>query len=128
MKMTQHYGLKKPDGTSVVDIGDLNDNMDILDGEIHRLNHTTTVTLIAAGWTGSAAPYTQSVNVTGASADMEAILVGALDSGATEAVQKAYTKAFGIISSGTAELGNGTATFKVYKKPSADCAVGLRGV
>lgn len=128
MKTTQHYGLKKPDGTSVVDIEDLNDNMDILDGEIHRLNHTTSVTLTAAGWTGSTAPYTQTINITGVSADMEAILVSALDSGATEAVQKAYTKAFGIISSGTAELGSGTATFKVYKKPATDCTVGLKGV
>lgn len=128
MKTTQYYNLKKPEGADVVDIGDVNGNMDILDGEIHRLNHTTTVTLTAAGWTGSSAPYTQTVNVTGAAADMEALLVSALGDGASADIQKAYQKAFGIIASGTALLGAGTATFKVYKKPVTDCIVGLKGV
>lgn len=95
---------------------------------VNLLNHTTQVTLTAAGWTGSAAPYTQTVDVDGATAEMEAILVSALESGADLDSQKAYAKAFGIISSGTAELGDGTATFRVYKKPATDCVVGLKGV
>lgn len=95
---------------------------------INHLNHTTQVTLTAAGWTGSEALYTQTVNVSGATEDMEAILVSALAPGADLETQKAYSKAFGIISSGTAELGNGTATFRVYKKPATDCVVGLKGV
>ena len=82
----------------------------------------------AAGWTGSAAPYTQTVEVEGATEEIEAILVSALASGADLDTQKAYAKAFGIISSGTAELGDGTATFQVYKKPATDCTVGLKGV
>ena len=95
---------------------------------VNLLNHTTEVTLTATGWTGSAAPYSQTVEVAGATEEMEAILVNALSPGANLDTQKAYTKAFGIISSGTAELGNGTATFKVYKKPATDCTVGLKGV
>ena len=95
---------------------------------VNLLNHTTEVTLTASGWTGSAAPYSQTVEVDGATEEMEAILVNALSPGANLDTQKAYTKAFGIISSGTAELGNGTATFKVYKKPATDCTVGLKGV
>ena len=95
---------------------------------VNLLNHTTQVTLTAAGWTGSAAPYTQTVEVEGATEEMEAILVSALASGADLDTQKAYAKAFGIISSGTAELGDGTATFRVYKKPATDCTVGLKGV
>lgn len=95
---------------------------------VNLLNHTTEVTLTATGWTGSAAPYSQTVEVAGATEVMEAILVNALSPGANLDIQKAYTKAFGIISSGTAELGNGTATFKVYKKPATDCTVGLKGV
>ena len=93
-----------------------------------RLNHTTSVTLTTAGWTGSAAPYEQTVTVEGATEDMEAILVSALDEDAGVDAQKAYAKAFGIISSGGASLGDGTATFKVYKKPVTDCTVGLKGV
>lgn len=96
--------------------------------EINRINHTTEVTLSASGWTGSAAPFSQTVNVTGATSDLEVILVSALADGANAATQKAYIKAFGIITSGTASLGNGTATFKVYKKPESDCKVGLKGV
>lgn len=95
---------------------------------VNLLNHTTEVILKASGWTGSTAPYTQTVNVSGATADMEAILVNALSPGANLDTQRNYVKAFGIISSGTAELGNGTATFKVYKKPATDCTVGLKGV
>ncbi len=93
-----------------------------------RLEHVELVTLTAAGWTGSAPPYIQTVNVPGAGAGMEALLVGALEDGASAEAQKAYSKAFGIVSSGTASLGDGTATFKAYKKPATDITVGLRGV
>ena len=95
---------------------------------VNRLNHTTPVTLAAARWDGAAAPYSQTVPVPGAEADMEVLLVSALADGADEAGYKAYSKAFGIISGGTAELGDGTATFKVYKLPAADITVGRRGV
>jgi len=95
---------------------------------INRLDHVTEVSLTAAGWTGSAVPYTQTVTVAGATADMEAMVVSALADGATGAVQEAYNKAFGIVVSGTASLGNGTATFKVYKKPTTDIKIGLKGV
>lgn len=95
---------------------------------VNHINHVTELTLTTSGWTGSTAPYTQTVNVAGATADLEAILVSALADGANAATQRAYIKAFGIITSGTATLGNGTATFKVYKKPASDCKVGLKGV
>lgn len=99
-----------------------------LKGEIERSEHVTLVTLTAAGWTGTAAPYSQTVTVSNAKESMEPILVSALADGASEAVQKAYSKAFGIVSCGTASVGDGTATFKVYKKPATDITVGLKGV
>lgn len=95
--------------------------------EIERIKHVTEVTLTAAEWTGSAAPYMQTIAVPGATVEMEATVVSALVDGATEAVQKAYNKAFGIVTSGTGSLGDGTATFKVYKKPE-DITIGLKGV
>lgn len=94
----------------------------------NQMAHTINVTLAAAGWTGNAAPYTQTVNVTGATADMEPLLVSALANGASAAAQKAYVKNFGIVASGTATMGTGTATFKVYKKPTDTITVGLKGV
>lgn len=42
MKTTEHLKLKKPDLTDYVNIGDLNDNMDILDGSVNQLNQTST--------------------------------------------------------------------------------------
>lgn len=36
MKYTSNLNLKKPDGTDIVDINDLNENMDILDTELAR--------------------------------------------------------------------------------------------
>ena len=96
--------------------------------EINRINHTTEVTLTASGWTGSAAPFSQTVNVTGATSDLEAILVSALADGADATTAKAYIKAFGIICGGTAELTDGQAVFKVYKKPVTDITIGLKGV
>lgn len=96
--------------------------------EFNQSIHVTQVTLSASGWSGSSAPYTQTVNVSNAKASLEPILVSALNDGANADTQKAYAKAFGIISSGTATVGDGSATFKVYKKPATDCTVGLMGV
>lgn len=135
MQTTANLGLKKPEGTDVVNVYDFNDNADIIDREmkknaegVARLERTRTVNLSAVGWSGSAPPYIQTVSVPGATAESEAILVSDLSDGASAATQRAYSKAFGIISSGTATLGDGTATFKVYKKPATDCVVGLKGV
>lgn len=117
------------DGTEMAKVPEaLLNNEVYLKRQAERQAHVTEVTLTAAGWTGSAAPYVQTVAVLGATADLEPILVSALADGADAVEQKAYAKAFGMISSGTAVLEDGTATFKVYKKPAADCRVGLKGV
>lgn len=99
-----------------------------LKSELERQERVALVTLTAAGWGGSAAPYTQTVQVNGAREGMEPVMVSALADGATLEAQKAYIKAFGILCGGTGILGEGTATFGVYKKPVVDITVGLRGV
>lgn len=119
-----------PDETTYTQKGDKFGANDInsTNEAVNRLNHVTEITLTASGWTGSAAPFTQTVTVAGATEDMEAIVVSALEDGATEATQKSYSKAFGIVTSGTAFLGEGTAIFRVYKKPVTDIKIGLKGV
>lgn len=92
-----------------------------------RGEHVTPVTLTAAGWSETL-PYEQTVDVPGGSAELSPIMVSMLPDGAELAEQKAYNKAFGILSSGTAFLNDGSATFKVYKKPAVDVTVGLKGV
>lgn len=92
-----------------------------------KFGNYRTVTLKAASWTGTAVPYTQTVSVSGVTSTSELTLVSALADGAAAATQKAYSKAFGIVATGTATVGNGSVTFKVYKKPTTDIVVGLRG-
>ena len=119
-----------PDETTYTQKGDKFGANDVnaTNKAINQINHVTEVTLTAAGWIGSSAPYTQTIAVSGSTADMEAMVVSALEDGAGEVVQKSYNKAFGIVTSGTASLGEGTATFKVYKKPVIDIKIGLKGV
>ena len=110
------------------DIGKLLNNTVYLKSEMERQEHTALVTLTAAGWTGMAAPYTQTVEVAGAKEGLEPMVVSALTDGAAPEVQKNYIKAYGIICSGTGVMGDGTAVFKVYKKPAVDITIGLREV
>lgn len=127
MQTTINYGLKKPEGNEFVSIDDLNYNADEIDKQLHRKNAPPiSVTLAASGWTGSAVPYSQTVTAEGITADDYPILVSQLADGATEDTQKAYNKAFGIVAAGTGITGDGTVTFKVYKKPEIDIVVGLK--
>jgi hypothetical protein len=110
------------------DIEKLLNNDFYLKTELERMDHVALAVLPASGWTGSSAPYIQTVSVEGAKEDRDARLVSVLADGASLEVQKAYMKAFSLISSGTGVLGEGVATFKVYKKPATDITVGLLGV
>lgn len=103
-------------------------NMVYNKSELEQQEHTALVTLMAVGWTGMMAPYTQTVQVAGAREGLKPMVVSALTHGASLEVQKNYIKAYSIICNGTGVLGDGTATFKVYKKPAVDITIGLRGV
>ena len=126
MQTTVNYGLKKPEGTDVVNINDLNDNADVIDQELKKQTEVKTVSLPASGWTGSAAPYSQTVDVAGILATDTPVLVKMLSGTETEAVVKAYNKAFGFIFAG--DTADGSVSFKAYKKPATDLTVGLKGV
>lgn len=71
MKTTGNLGLKKPDGTDIVDITDLNGNMDILDTAVKAAqDHAAdTVKHITAGertaWNGKASTAVATVNAAG---------------------------------------------------------------
>lgn len=97
-------------------------------GYVDRQNSIKSVTLTAAGWTGTAAPYTQTVKVDGITEDDNPVMVSMLAAGATPDTQKAYNKAFGIICSGTGTTANDRVRFSVYSKPAIDITVGLKGV
>ena len=129
MEVNQWTRETDADGAELAkEIEELLNNDFYLKTELERIDHVALVVLPASGWTGSTAPFTQTISVEGAKENQDACLVSALADGASLEAQKAYTKAFSIISSGTGVLGDGVATFKVYKKPETDITVGLQGV
>lgn len=85
------------------------------------------VTLAASDWAGSVAPFTQTVKNSKITSSMDPLLIKRLSSTANAETARAYDKAFGIVSSGTAVTNNGSVTFKVYKKPATTITVGLKG-
>lgn len=82
------------------------------------------VTLTAVGWSGSTAPYKQTVQNAEIKANGNYILTADAD-GLSLATWKTYQKAWGIIATGSAVAATGTATFSAYKKPASDCSVYL---
>ena len=86
------------------------------------------VTLPAAAWEGSAAPYAQTVSIPGMTVDDNPILVSLLPDNASSESQTAYNTAYSVIASGTGTTGDGTVTFKAYQKPAIDITIGLKGV
>ena len=103
-------------------------NKTYTDQQIAATESIIEVTLLATGWEGTAAPYSQTVEVEGIKAIHNPDLVKALAIGATEDEQKAYNKAFGFISSGNGTTQDGSVTFYTYKLPVIDITVGLKGI
>lgn len=86
------------------------------------------ITLLTKNWQGEAAPFTQTVSVEGMREIDNPILVSILSDTADTSAAKAYNKAFGIVASGSGTTADNSVTFRVYKKPSIDITVGLKGV
>lgn len=82
------------------------------------------ITLAASGWSGSAAPYKQTVRNAEIKADRNYILASDAD-GLSLAEWQSYQKAWSIIATGSAITASGSATFSAYNKPTSDCSVYL---
>lgn len=102
------------------------------DGSIGSLSLGTVdkiinVALSASGWTqdSTTGRYTQSVSNTELKSTYNAICASRADSSWNSSTLKAYNKAFGIVSQGTATITDGAATFSVMKQPSVDITVAL---
>ena len=84
------------------------------------------ITLTVAGWTGSTAPYTQTVVVDGIKPEDVPDVGVIYPTGCTRAQQKAINKAVGYIYD--LETQNGTITARSTLKPTTDITLGLKGV
>ncbi len=84
------------------------------------------VTLSASDWSGSAAPYTQTVSVSGITASTVFDAGILYPTGCSRSSQKAINKAAGYIYD--IETGSGTVTFSATVKPETDITLGLKGV
>lgn len=109
-------------------IGKTNANAEaILFEKIEKVEKVVLVTFPVSGWSASV-PYSQTVNAAGITATSQPVLYQYKDSSITEANATAYNKAFAALAAGSGTTGNGTVTWKCFKKPATDITVALKGV
>jgi hypothetical protein len=118
---TPNLGLTKPLESEYYNINVHNENMDKLDTAINARalkSKSYTATLTAAGWTGSSAPYTQTVTVSGLPAGAKGT-VGLADA----ATDEQYEAAVAAMLRKTAQASN-SITIKAYgEKPSVNIPI-----
>lgn len=127
MQTTQNYSLKKPEETDVITIGDLNDNMDIIDEVMKKFVNRRILKLMAAGWSGSY-PFTQAVDAAGITMADDIKVIGVyIPANATLEQVKAWNKAAGYLMCNPDGVADGKITFKAYKKPAVDFQILTEG-
>lgn len=126
--------IKNDNGTySFIDVTDYTQEGDLFgandinatNAAVNRLNCVKSITLPVSGWS-SVFPYTQTVQVSGITANDIPTPGIIYPSGCTRARQKEITKAAGYIYE--IETGNGTVTVRCTEKPTAEFTLGLKGV
>lgn len=87
----------------------------------------TNVTISASGWNNTY-PYLNTVTVNGVTAESDVRVIGLhIPSNATQNQVKAINKAASFLIENDDGVGNGTITFKAYKKPTVDFTVIIDG-
>lgn len=130
---TMNYKLKKPSEDDFYDVQDFNENMDLIDkglkqnaNRIERAEGSRQINLTVGGWS-AVAPYTQTISVSGVTAEDIPVIGIQIADGTTAANVKLQNKAWGCVD--RAVTGDGTITFYCYnKKPAADFSVLAKGV
>ena len=115
-----------PAQTDFYDVDNFNENAEIIDKELSKMNRKLTLTFTAAGWSDTA-PYTQLVAVEGITADD--VPLPMLDTRNSTSLddEKAIKKSYGYLT--YFETGEGTITVTAKdQKPTVDLTVALKGV
>ena len=94
--------------------------------EVNKIQAVKSVTLTTAGWS-STAPYKQTVNIEGITADDLPVIMLDVSRASNWAEEKMLRKNFGYISYYDTEAGKITFT-AAYMKPQVALTVGLKGV
>ena len=94
----------------------------------NSLNVVKAVTVPYTGWTGDSVPYSQTISVSGVTAQSTPELHSNMAKTLTLANQKKYISNYGKLSEGYIETGEGTVTFYVWKKTTSNISVLLKGV
>jgi len=103
------------------------DNDNRLKADIEQKHNQRTLTLAAAGWSASY-PYTQTVAVEGVTAEDSIKIIGVnIPVGATLDQVKAWNKAAGFLMHNPGGVGDGSITFRAYKKPVVDFSIITEG-
>lgn len=134
MNETANYKLQKPETSDYVSVDVINTNMEILDKNLKNVSDKAekavtvrNIALKAADWSDSY-PYTQAVAVDGITVDSNLKVIGVyVPDGSTADQVKARNKAAGFLMSNEDATGDGTVTFKAYKKPGVDFTVIVEG-
>lgn len=124
---TTNLGLTKPATTDYYNVAVPNANMDILDTEVaakavKAVDYTGTLTSV--GWLGSSAPYTQSLTISGLTADDKAIVDIELSSTYATAASEADAWAGAL----KFDISTDTITATFTKKPTIDLNIKIRVV
>lgn len=138
MTQTENYGFLLPTDDDFYDVeGQQNKNWNKVDEELKNVSdkadatekgmQTRKISLFAVDWSDSY-PYTQTVSVDGITADSNLKVIGVyVPDGSTADQVKARNKAAGFLMSNEDATGDGTVTFKAYKKPGVDFTVIVEG-
>ena len=120
------YSAEKVDSLITLLTQKVDDNQSEVNAEINKIEAVKTATLSASGWTSSA-PYTQTVTVSGTSANDRPIISIYLGTSPTAVNVKAQNKAWGMVD--RAVSATNSITFYCYnKKPTVDFSVQIKGV
>ena len=130
-----YTGLASDDKYGAIKGGD---DLTITDGQVTIKSDGTFAKLISQvlyatftldGWTATdSGTYTQTVALEGMKEAYNPLLVANIQASFTAAERKAYTKNFSILSSSVGTTADGSVTFEVYEKLSADITVGFKGI
>ena len=94
--------------------------------EVNRIQNVKNVTFLASGWTGTSAPFEQTVEVDGITETDQPEQGVVYPTGCTNVQKSAIDKAIGYIYD--LETGNGTITLRCVKKPTVTFTLGMKGV